>query len=223
MTDPIAKRALILDFDGVVVETEQLHFDCWNAAYEELYGIRVGGSHNQLVGLSLQQIHELWCSATEELLVLSDDEKDQLLKRKTELFFTLGKTTLTPVSGLRSLIQCAHDNGWYVTIASRALRMRLLRTLEMLGIPAIFDLVMGSEDIVDPNTDRKVHSLAAKPFGITPENCIVIEDSASGVRSAVDCGIGTVVGLTTSLDCAALEKAGAHVVVDALVEVEKFL
>ena len=43
-----SKHALILDFDGVVVATERLHFECWNAAFDELLGIRIDGDHRRL-------------------------------------------------------------------------------------------------------------------------------------------------------------------------------
>ncbi len=210
-----ARRALILDFDGVIVETEALHFHCWNAAFEERWGVRVAGDHRQLVGLSLAQIYALWCGARAgEPLVLSAADEAALLARKTELYFERGAETLRPVSGVVDLIRRAHDGGWYVAIASRARRVRLLRTLELLKLPPLFDIILGSEDLVDPRTDRKRHARAAAPFGIAPARCLVIEDSASGVRDARADGIGCVIGLTTSLDRQALLSAGAHAVVE---------
>ncbi|NDJ78712.1 MAG: HAD family phosphatase, partial [Chloroflexi bacterium] len=118
--------------------------------------------------------------------------------------------------GSVALIRRAFETGWIVAVASRALRRRLLRTLDLVQMPPLFDVVLGSEDVVDPGTDRKVHARVAHIFGIDPAACVVIEDSVSGVRDAVACGTGTVIGLTTSLDGAALRAAGAHEVVDHL-------
>ena len=213
--DCAARRALILDFDGVIVETEALHFECWNAAFHERWGVRVAGDHRQLVGLSLAQIYGLWGKAAAgDPLVLSAADEAALLARKTELYFERGVETLRPIPGVVDLIQRAHDAGCYVAIASRARRLRLLRTLAMLHLPPLFDIVLGSEDLVDPATDRKRHARAAAPFGIAPQRCLVIEDSASGVRDARADGIGCVVGLTTSLDQQALLSAGAHWVIE---------
>ncbi|MEM7128137.1 MAG: HAD family phosphatase [Chloroflexota bacterium] len=218
------RRALILDFDGVIVETEKLHFDCWNAAFVEQFDIQLDGSYRQIVGLSLRDIYGLWCNATDGApLVLTSSVEQALLDRKTELYYELGDEILEPVPGIIELIQWAHGQGWYVTIASRARRVRLLRTLEMLKMPVYFDLIMGTEDVVDPHTEQKVHTKTLTPFDIQPTHAIVIEDSASGVRNAKACHAGCVIGLTTSLKRDTLLAVGADHVVDLPMEVPKIL
>ena len=218
--DHPAKRALILDFDGVVVETEALHFACWNRTFEEFDGRRVSGDHRQLVGLTLEQIFAHWSQAGDSPLDLTHVQKERLLARKTELYFALGKTSLVPMSGLVPLIRRAQAEDWYIAIASRARRRRLMGTLDLLNLPPIFDVVMGSEDVVDPVSDRKRHSRVVAPFGILPSHCVVVEDSASGVADAGADGIGQVIGLTTSLTGDALFAAGAHRVVTHLDEID---
>ncbi|MGB1252946.1 MAG: HAD family hydrolase [Candidatus Promineifilaceae bacterium] len=213
------RRALILDFDGVVVDTEWLHFESWNATFEEQYGRRVGGSSHQLVGMNLHQIFDVWRKAEgHEPLEFDEAEEMRLLVRKTALFFEIGKGRLQLMDGVLDLVQAAQDAGWYIGIASRSARIRLLRTLALTDAPAVFDVIMAYEDSVN-DADRKEHARAAAVFGISPENAVVIEDSGSGVRTALDCGIGRVIGITTSLGRAALFAAGAHEVVDNLAEV----
>ena len=220
---PTERRALILDFDGVIVETEALHFRCWKEAFAELYGLHVDGDHRQIVGLSLDAIYTHWARSTATQSVLTNEAKERLLAYKTSRYFELGATLLEPMDGLVELVTWAQDVGWYVTIASRARRLRLLRTLDMLALRLNFDLIMGTEDLVDAYTDRKLHTLSAAPFGVAASDCVVIEDSASGVRDARACGVGIVIGLTTSLDAAALRTAGAMHVVDTLVAVKAIL
>jgi beta-phosphoglucomutase-like phosphatase (HAD superfamily) len=214
MTEP--RRALILDCDGVLVDTEPVHFECWNLAFDELLGLRVPGDHTQLVGLTLDEIYRLWAGSQ----TLTDEARARVLARKTELFYTVGQGRLVPMPGSLGLIQRARSLGWYVSLVSRAYRLRLHRTLEMAGMPSAFDAVLGYEDAVDPATDQKNHARAAIMFSIDPANSLVVEDSLSGVRDARACGIGRVVGLTTSLSAAALREAGAHEVVNHLSEIQ---
>lgn len=215
----MTRQMLILDFDGVIADTEPIHFIAWNQVFEETYGVTVAGDHHLLVGLSLDEIYDLWLSQSDHKISLTEKEKQSLLKRKTEIFYQVARERLRPMDGCVELVRQAQSNAFYTSIVSRALRMRLLRTLRIIKLPAMFDIVLGSEDCVDPTTDKKVHSKAPAVFDIDPLDCIVIEDSASGVSAAKACGIGRVIGLTTSIDADTLCAAGADEVVNSLREV----
>jgi beta-phosphoglucomutase len=214
------RHVLILDFDGVVVDTERVHFESWNAALQEVLGVQLEGDHRQIVGLTLEQLYHGWTSvgliAPE---ALDSATRKLLLTRKTDMFFEIGASQLQPVQGVADLVRRAQTLGWYTAIASRGRRMRLLRTLELVQIPAVFELVLSADDIVDPTTDRKIHSRAAHMLSADPEECVVVEDSEAGVSDARDAGIGWVVGLTTSVARAELYAAGADQVVASLLEV----
>ncbi len=213
------RRCLILDFDGVLVDTEPLHFKAWQHAFEQLMDIRIAGNHHLLVGLSLDQIYHLWASSKSGAFdMLTPDLRQQLLALKTQHFLALAADQLEPMPGSIALLRCAQTAGWYTAIVSRSLRMRLHRTLDLIHMPALFDLILGSEDAVDPLTDRKNHARAAHIFNIDPQACIVVEDSVSGVEDALVSGIGTVIGFTSSLESHALQQAGAHAVIAHLDE-----
>jgi HAD superfamily hydrolase (TIGR01509 family) len=212
---------LILDFDGVLVDSEPIHFESWNQAFNDLFGVRVEGDYRQLVGLTQQEIYDLWAKSNPvRVIELSKEDRARVLARKTELFFSIGMNRLTPMPGSIDLLRKAHAKGWYTAIASRAKRLRLHRTLHLIHMPALFDVVLGLEDAVDPRTNRKIHARAAEMFGIDPARCVVVEDSESGVAAAIDCGIGRVIGFAHAIDRAALEAAGAHEIVSHLSEIQ---
>lgn len=214
------RRCLILDFDGVLVDTEPLHFESWQRAFEQLMGIRIADDYHVLVGLSLEQIYQLWAgSKVGAAELLTGEMRRQLLTLKTETFLKLATERLQPMAGSIDLLRQAQAAGWYTAIVSRSLRMRLHQTLEIIKMPALFDLILGSEDAVDRVSDRKNHARAADVFGIDPLACVVIEDSVSGIQDALACGIGYVIGLSSSLGSDVLQEAGAHEVVGHLDEV----
>ncbi len=215
------RRCLILDFDGVLVDTEPLHFESWQRAFEQLMGIRIADDYHVLVGLSLEQIYQLWAgSKVGAAELLTGEMRRQLLTLKTETFLKLATERLQPMAGSIDLLRQAQAAGWYTAIVSRSLRMRLHRTLDIIKMPALFDLVLGSEDAVDRGSDRKNHARAADVFGIDPLACVVIEDSVSGIQDALACGIGYVIGLSSSLGSDVLQEAGAHEVVRYLDELQ---
>lgn len=205
------KKMLILDFDGVVVDTEPLNYEAWQAMFGREMGLRHDGTHHALVGLTLGEIFRLWLPELPDA-----DAQERLLRLKNEHYYALAAERLTPIPGCVELLRRAVNAGWYTAIVSRSRRVRLLRTLDLLKMPLLLDVVLGHEDAVHPETERKLHARAPQMFGIDPAACVVIEDSAQGIRDALACGIGTAVGLTTSLDAETLQAAGASPAVDSL-------
>lgn len=221
MTDPlsggVSRRVLILDFDGVVVSTEEVHFESWREAYRQVLGVHLPGDYSQVVGLSLNDLFAMWQPLVGT--TVDAEMRQRLLAAKTELFFNIGEGRLKPIPGVAELVRGAQEQGWYAAIASRGRRLRLLKTLELARVPAVFELILALEDAVDPRTDRKVHARAAWTLGAEPAACVVVEDSISGIVDALDSGIGRVIGLTTTFDGDALRRAGAHEVVQRLQDV----
>lgn len=214
-------RMLILDFDGVLVDTEPVNFAAWNHAFDEILGIRLEGDYTQLVGLTLDEIYHLWASTRPGTLdLLTPEVKKQLLDRKTAHFFNIGTGKLMPMPGSIDLIRQAKKQRWYVAVASRSKALRLNRTLYLLNMLNLFDAVMSTEDVVDAVTDRKIHSRAADVFNIDPAACVVVEDSASGVADAVACGIGHVIGFAHAIDRETLLASGAHQIIENLREIQ---
>ena len=206
------RKMLILDFDGVIVDTEPVNYAAWQVMFEREMGLRHEGTHHVLVGLTLDEIFRLW------LPELPDRDTMDACWRSRPAHFRWPPNVSRPC-GDRRLLHRALDAGWYTSIASRSRRVRLLRTLELLRLPAIFDAVLGAEEIVNPATDRKEHARAARMFGIDPAGCIVIEDSTQGIRDALAGGVGTVIGFASSLTPESLKEAGAHQVVSSLGDV----
>jgi len=205
------RRMLILDFDGVVTDTEPLNYEAWSVMFARELGLRHEGDSTALVGLTLDEIFLLWMPELPDV-----ETKERLLALKNEHYYTLAAQQLSPIEGCIELVRRAIAQGAYTAILSRSRRVRVLKTLDLMRFPAIFDVVIGYEDGVDVTTERKVHARAAQLFGVDPAECIVVEDSAQGVRDAVACGIGRVYGLTTSLRADTLQRAGAHQVITSL-------
>ena len=76
-----------------------------------------------------------------------------------------------------------------------------------------FEHVVTSNDVKNPKPDPEPYKLTTHRLALAPKNCMVIEDSFNGVRSAAGAGC-FVVGITTSFDSNSLHKAGASMVID---------
>jgi beta-phosphoglucomutase-like phosphatase (HAD superfamily) len=113
----------------------------------------------------------------------------------------LGLPPIAPtVKFLKTLLQEKESLGLKIGVCSAAKKEEILAHLQHLGLEGKLDIVLsGQEDLVgysDPEGVNKpkpyIYLHAMKLLGVSPSQCVVIEDSAPGVRAGVDAGCFTI-------------------------------
>ena len=64
--------------------------------------------------------------------------------------------------------------------------------MRALALEQTFDLILGREDVKNVKPDPEIYLLAARRLGVEPRDCVVIEDSPSGVRAGIAAGMNVV-------------------------------
>ena len=82
-------------------------------------------------------------------------------------------------------------------------RNEALHVLKSLGIEELLDEVLTREDVQNPKPDPEIYLLAAQKLDVQPQDCLVLEDSPSGVRAGVAAGMN-VIALATPFTTAGL-------------------
>ena len=180
--------ALIFDFDGVIADSEAI-------ANTVLAETVTGLGHSTSLDQALARYSgRRWDEAVAEIEAaigkpLPADFSNQLKLATFERF----RTDLKEVSGASDFIR--RFSHLPRCIASSSSMDRLQLCLSVLALEAEFGSHVFSADVVargKPHPD--IFLFAAGKLGVSPEECLVIEDSASGIRAAVAAGM-TVVGL----------------------------
>jgi len=76
-----------------------------------------------------------------------------------------------------------------VAIVSSAHRAVIEAAVDALGLGAILDEIVSSDDVTAGKPDPAVYVLAAARLGVDPGRCLVVEDSVNGVRAGKDAGM----------------------------------
>ena len=94
------------------------------------------------------------------------------------------------------LLRTAKETWCRTGLATMSRREEALRVLRALELESSLDIVLTSEDVEKPKPDPEIYLLAAQKLDVPPEECLVLEDSPTGVRAAIEAG-ANVIALAT--------------------------
>jgi HAD superfamily hydrolase (TIGR01509 family) len=193
---------LIFDCDGVLVDSERL-------AHEVLCEMLAEAG----VSLTLQQAFERFMgSSTERCLavlqeLLGDAPAADFMTRYGERSFAAFRAGLGPVDGITPLLDTLTLP---YCVASNGPREKMRFTLGHTGLLSRFEgRLFSAQDVQRPKPAPDLFLHAARTLGAAPAQCVVIEDSPTGVAAARAAGM-TVYGFAAMTDPARLVAAGAH-------------
>ncbi|MCC2319086.1 HAD-IA family hydrolase [Cellulomonas chengniuliangii] len=220
--------ALLLDCDGVLADTERDgHLPAFNATFAEV-GLPLRWSEADYARLVLigGGKERMSAALTPELIAQaglpSDPEARRELvadwhRRKTAAYVALVESGALPGRpGVARVVAEAHAAGWRLAVASTSAERSVRAVLDhAVGADLAAQFAVFAGDVVahkKPAPD--IYLLALEGMGVDPADCLVVEDSALGLRAALAAGLTTVV--TVSTYTRDEDFAGAALVVSSL-------
>ncbi len=202
-------QAILFDLDGTLIQSEKLKAQSYAIAVQRLRGLaepdpRSVEAYRATVGACWEAasrfvMHELgleqhlrplmpeygasepWQVLTEMRTTIYDEMvADPQVLRENQWPHTVG------------LLRLAKENGCRTALATNSELSDVLHVLHALDIENSLDLVLTREDVQKPKPDPEIYLLVAQRLEVSPEECIVVEDSANGVRAAVDAGMNVI-------------------------------
>ena len=202
-------RALILDCDGVLADTERDgHLVAFNQTFRELglpfqwsqeeYAelLKIGGGKERMLGY-LRQHPELDFGTPEEVAA----KVAAAHKRKSEVYVELVEQGALPGRpGVKRLIESALDAGWVVAVASTSATKSVEAVLTSVVGPQTRARMAGvwAGDIVPAKKPAPdIYLLTLRELGLSADDAVVIEDSESGAKAAAAAGLRHVVTVSS--------------------------
>lgn len=211
----VKAEAVIFDFDGVIVDTEPLHYEAFQRLLEPLG-----------MGFSWEQYVETYMGFDDRDAFLEAFGKDtaglsptglqSLIDRKADLFQEIIRDGISAYPGVVDLIRSIRASRTPLAICSGALRSDIAPILETLGIADCFDVIVTAEDVArskpDPECYRLAHARLNEFWGLElePGQVLAIEDTPAGITAAKGAGL-RVIAVTNSYPAPHLTQAD-HIV-----------
>ncbi len=180
-------KAVIFDLDGVITDTARYHYLAWKRLAES-QGVHFDEAFNEhLKGIDRMGSLELILASSPR--IYTQDEKLALAHEKNEhykeLIATMSPADLLP-GALEALDEC-RAAGLKIGLAS--VSKNAFTVLEMLGITDKFDYVVDAAKIERGKPDPEIFLKAASELGVSPADCLGVEDAVAGVASIKSAGM----------------------------------
>ncbi len=181
-------KAVIFDMDGVIIDSEPMHalaavlaLKRFNVDIAIDYAYKFIGTRTLQMCIKMIEDFDIAASA-DELLAANNEMKEYLLR----------KEGYTVIPYITNLIQDLYEHGIKLIIASSSNASAIEKVMTDLKLKDFFSGYVSGEMTYLPKPAPDIFLKAAQKLGVTPEECIVIEDSYNGVIAAKEAGMACI-------------------------------
>ncbi|OUL36210.1 hydrolase [Nostoc sp. T09] len=198
--------AILFDLDGTIVNTDPIHYQAWQQKLSN-YGIEIDETFykSRISGRLNPEI------VKDILPQLSPADREKFADEKEALFRELAPN-LKPLNGFSELIAWTEAHQLQRALVTNAPRLNAEFMLEVLGIKEAFHTIVLADDCIAGKPDPAPYQVALTKLGIQAQEAIALEDSPSGIRSAVGAGIRTI-AIASTHDPKVLVEVGAFMAI----------
>lgn len=208
-------KGVVFDMDGVIVDSEPIHFDAWHDA-AQIPHYNLEDWKRLYVGRGVFKIaQEIILRHNLKLTV------DELVRIKVEKFCEIVEEKgVKRFDGIKELLQYIKDKNLPIAVASSSSKVEIHAVLDSLGIESFFETGVSSFEVENPKPAPDVYLKAVEGIGVNPQDAIAIEDTPTGVKSAKSAGLYTIAVMHTYKEEDLIE---ANKVVLGLPQVQKVI
>ena len=202
-------KAVFLDIDGTLMDTNYLHIEAWAQAFEEV-GERPPRS----------RIHHEVGKGSDKLIpeFVEDGKVEQVSELHSKYYAKLQERG-HPLPGAKELVASLVEGGYEVWLATSAEPEELEQHMQELGAGDRISGVVSSEEAEESKPEPDIFGVALERAGAAPEDAVAVGDSIWDIEAAKDAGVRIAAVMTGgAFSRAELEEAGAYAVYEDCAE-----
>ena len=171
--------------DGLMFDTERIYYQAWEEAMT-LYGydfgwevyIQLVARNSHTIGLTLKKIYG------------ENFPYEAVRDKKREIADEIiAEQGMPKKAGLMELLDFLEEEGIKKAVATSSTREKALNYLELGGVRMRFDHIVCGSDVRESKPHPEIFEIAAKYLRVSPQQCIVLEDSKMGIKAAKAAGM----------------------------------
>ncbi|MDR1981236.1 MAG: HAD family phosphatase [Tannerellaceae bacterium] len=181
-------KTALVDFDGVIADTEPIYDLFWDEAGER-YQTGIRNFAHVIKGTTLPNIIDTYFADR------SDGFKEMILRESAEYE---SRMPIPLMPGAMAFLSLLKENGVKTGLVTSSDHAKMERAFALHPLlRSLFDTLVTADRITRGKPDPMCYLLAASDLGVPPGDCLVFEDSFAGIQSGTAAGM-RVIGLSTT-------------------------
>lgn len=177
---PKNARIAIFDFDGVIIDSEEISAEVASGLIKEKFGFTLSeDDRRKKYGTFDPDYYSL---ILKKYAIAYDWKK--LLKEHNRIYDRLILEIKEPLQGVKEALEFLVAKNFRVAMCSSSFKHQINSVLKNLGLQNYFSAIISAEETSKHKPDPQPYMLLAKKLNANPSECIVFEDSRHGVLAA---------------------------------------
>ncbi|MGI6614448.1 MAG: HAD family hydrolase [Dethiobacteria bacterium] len=177
-------RGVIFDLDGILIDSEKFYFRADQRMLQE-YGIEFTREMKK---------EYIGCGNLDMMKIIRDkydlpETPAGLLKKKNSYYLEMARREIETFPKTVRLLKRLSEEGYPLALASGSSPAVIDELLTITGLKGCFSHIISSEEVKRGKPDPQVFLESARRLALSPESCVVIEDSTQGVEAAKSGGM----------------------------------
>ncbi|MBT8270896.1 MAG: HAD family phosphatase [Flavobacteriaceae bacterium] len=201
-------KAVIFDMDGTIVDNMKVHIDTW-LIFIKQHGINLDRAS------FLERMHGNLREIISRVFELDPDDPQvmELGQAKEQFYRDTYRPNVKEITGFTDTLNKLNARHLKCALATMGDAPNIDLVVDELQIRSYFHAIIGGHEVKKGKPDPEIFNRVLQKLDLRPKDCLVIEDSISGVQSAKNARI-PVIGITTTHNSDTLLKAGCFHTID---------
>ena len=219
-------KGIIFDFNGTLYWDSHMHKRAWRQYSKMLRGTEFTDEEmvKHMFGRTNEEIirYAIGKQPTTQMVQKYGDEKEALYRQMS----LDCPETFHLANGAVEFLDFLKENNIPRTIATMSDKTNVDFYIEHFELDKWFDVdkIVYADGVIPSKPAPDIYEIAAARLGLTPAECIVVEDAISGIKSASDAGIGKIVAICSEEPFEMYEKISAvSLIINDFYEFDKSL
>lgn len=174
-------KAVIFDMDGVLIEAKEWHYDSLNRALS-LFGYQISRYDHVTTfdGLPTRRKLEMLTIENKLPKELHDFINEMKQIYTMELIHAQCKPRFVHEYALSKLVSL----GYKLAVASNSIRPTVELMMQKSHLDTYLSVILSSDDVLTPKPSPDIYIKAINKLGISPKECLIVEDNENGIKAA---------------------------------------